>query len=251
MVTGFIHRYADSSQLDGCAFDFIEPLRNLSSESFQYPLEHPLHNVMDDVSPFELVQLIDLVIKKHRKQIRKLKAMEVNCQKLESFCMVEQAYMAGAREMFLGGKEAGIVPLELENVVRERLRSRWVAMWRLIAGGVADALLKIRVNVELKGKKSKPKVLRDIHSPIGIRDEAVLLDIHKRAPKDLLLSSDEYAAHMKEGIVPEIKVWIRGGKLSGGSDPYDYQIAVDQHARRLRRRLDAHLLEFRERGQKK
>ena len=247
MVEGIVLRFADGGDLVGDVFGWVEHLRNLSKPGFYYDADNPFHDIMDEVSPFELTKLVDYAIRKHRSDIRKLKALELECQRLEVFCMVEQAYMAGAREVFLEGVRLGLVPTENASEMRQRIKSRWEALWRLVAGGVCDQLSHIRQNVQFKGRKSRPATATDVNSLKGQLDESILADIHNRAPK-LDLSSDEYAIHMKEGIVPEVKRYIRVGKLAGGADPSDFQEAVDKNSRRLRRRLDEHLEKFRRRA---
>lgn len=246
MVKGAILRFADGSNLDGDVLGWIQVLRDLSQPDFYPDSDGPFSNIMDEVSPFELTTLLDCAIKKHRADIRKLKAVEVECQKLEFYCLVQQAYMAGARDMFMEGLQLGLVPADNALEMRQRFKSSWEALWRLIAGGVCDQLSSIRQNVQLKGRKSRPNTGIDFNSAKGQLDEGILTDIHKRSPK-LDLSSNEYATHMREGIVPEIKRYIREGKLSGGADPIDLQEAIDKHSRRLRRRLDKHLEKFRQR----
>ena len=110
---GAVLRFADGSSLSGDVFGWIEILRNLSTPGFNYEARNPFHTLMRDVSPFELAQLVDFAISKHHSQIKSLKDLERDCQALEVDCMVEQAYLAGAREMFNAGLRAQLVPADV------------------------------------------------------------------------------------------------------------------------------------------
>ena len=237
MIAGAVSRFADSDGLSGDAFGLMEPLRELGNPGFFYSSEHPLYNIMDDVSPFELAKLVDYAIGKHRKDIRKLKELERSCQDLEIACMVEQAYMAGAREIFLEGMRLGIVPNEIENDMRNRLTAHWDKVWRAAAVRTYELLQVVHSNVHAKGAKKRPKVLTT-HGTLNSRiDAAILAAINARVPH-FRFGSIEHAEHMRHGIVPEIRRYIREGRLSGGMNPLDYQLAVDRHAKRIRRRLE-------------
>lgn len=244
MVKGAVLRYADGSKLEGDVFGWIEILQCLSVPDFFFQAPHPFANVMNDVSPFELAQVVDYAIKKHRKDIRKLKDVERDCQALEIVCMVQQSYLAGAREMFVEGLKLGLVPNDIEKEVRGKLKDRWILLWRQAAGQAYNILARINQNVHAKGRKAHPLRTSDVASLIGRTDDAVLDNIHARATPDVALASKQYADHMYAGIVPEVKRFIREGKLTSGLRDDDFQYHVDKHAKRIRDRFAAYQNRF-------
>jgi len=237
---GAILRFADSSDLSGNFLAWIIPLKDLS-EGFTYPLGHPLHAIMDDLSPFELAKIVDGAIRKHHKDIRNLKKIQLACQALEVWCMVEQAHLAGARGIFAEGEKLQKVTPEEIQEYRSQFAKRWEEIWRVAAHGAYDLLVRIDQHVRLKGKKARPATLADIASVRALVDEGILLNIHRRKPNTIPDRSIAYVEYMREGIVPEVKEAIRTGLLSGGRDPGNIQHHVDVHARRLRKRLEKHL----------
>ena len=248
MVKGAVQRYADGSKLEGDVFGWIEVLQNLSAPNFHYDSTNPFANIMADVAPFELAQIVDCAIRKHRLDISNLKDVERDCQALEIACMVEQAYIAGAREMFLEGLNLGIVPHQVADEVRASLKIRWEGLWRKAAGLTFAILARVNQNVHAKGRKSRPPTTTDVNSLKGILDDSVLNDLHSRAPANILLVSDEYANHMNAGIVPEVKRYIREGKLSGGAETDFFQDHVDKHSKRIRHRLEGYFERFRQKA---
>ena len=237
MTKGAIYKFADGAELQGEVFGWIEVLRNLSNEDFSYEEGHILRNIRQEISPYELSKIVDYSIIRHRKSIRNLKKLERDCQKLAVTCMVEQAYMAGARELLFEGIQAKKVSESDELYVRSKLTERWNRLWAVIAGAAAELLTRVQKNVQLKGKKSRPILLDDVNSAKAMLDQEILFAIQSQFPRHLGFRSDGFANHMRAGIVPEVKRYIREGKLPSGNDAATYQEAVDLHARRLRRRL--------------
>lgn len=241
---GAVLRFADGSDLTGDVFGWIEILRNLSTPGFNYDADNPFHTLMRDVSPFQLTQLLDLAIRSYPKQIRKRKEIECDCQALEIACMVEQAYIAGAREMLWAGIAANLVPPDKAEKAKKALADKWDAIWRYAAHTTYEILARINANVNHRGRKSRPPVGEDVSSLKGMIDEEILSEIHVKAPL-LELASEEYAAHMRDGIPKEVRRFIRLGKLAGGDDNLSEQEQVDKHSKRLRHRLEAYLAKFR------
>ena len=242
MIKGAVPSFVDGSFLSGDEFAWIQVLRELSNPEFRYPEEHPGRNIRTELAAVQLTYVVDAAIKTHRNSIRKLKDKERDCQAMAVSAMLADAFESGALELLSLGVERGKVTAEDEAYVRNGIAARRLKGWCLVASACADLLEKIQTNVLLKGTKSRPFTGSDINSIVALTDQQLLYDIQCRIPKYLDTRSEDYWTIMFNGIAPEVRRYLREGKLPTTTDELagvDLQMVVDAHARRLRNRCRA------------